>query len=214
MAEEIPFNEEQIKKLNEISRLPIEQQKIELQKFLVTLNQGQIEFLKRKQDVGGDRQCIFCAISEGKVDSKMIYSDDFIMAVLDINPANKGHVLVFPRKHVQVLGQLNDDEVMHLFKIVNKIATAIFENLKAEGTNIFLANGAVAGQNMPHVIVHVIPRYQGDGVVFEWKGKKMSEEELQDVSNLLTDRIKTEEKVEKKEIRELKNRDIKAYRVP
>ena len=212
MAEEIPFNEEQIKKLNELSKLPIEQQKIELQKFLATLNQGQIEFLKRKQDVGGDRQCIFCAISEGKVDSKMIYSDDFVMAVLDINPANKGHVLVFPRKHVQVLGQLNDDEVMHLFKIVNKTATAIFENLRAEGTNIFLANGAVAGQNMPHVIVHVIPRYQGDGVVFEWKGKKMSEKDLDDVKILLSDKVKFEQKVEKEEIKEYKS--SKTQRIP
>jgi len=213
MAGEIPFSEEQIQQLNEIAKLPVEQQKIELQKFIKTLNKEQIEFLKKQQTAA--TQCTFCSIAEGKVESKKIYEDNIVIAVLDINPANKGHILVFPKKHVQVLGQLNDEEVMHLFNIVNKVSVSIYENLKAEGTNIFVANGVAAGQNMPHVIVHVIPRYQGDEVVFEWKGKKMSEKDLDDVMNVLSNKIKVEEKIEKKEVKEIKNyKADKIQRVP
>jgi len=213
MAEEIPFNEEQINKLNEIAKLPVEQQKIELQSFIKTLNKEQIEFLKKQQTSA--TQCIFCSIGEGKVESRKIYEDDKVIAVIDINPASRGHVLVFPKKHAQVLGQLSDEEVTYLFKIANKTATVIYENLKAEGTNIFVANGVAAGQNMPHVIVHVIPRYQGDGVTFEWKGKKMSEKDLDDVMNVLSNKIKFEQKIEKKEVKEIKDyRADKVQRIP
>ncbi|MEK6861276.1 MAG: HIT family protein [Nanoarchaeota archaeon] len=213
MPEDVPFSEEQIAKLNELAKLPPEQQRAELQKFIKTLNKEQVEFLKKQQGAG--TQCIFCSIAEGKIESKMIYEDPSVIAVLDINPANKGHVIVFPRRHVQVLGQLSDEEVMHLFKVVNKASVVIFENIKAEGTNIFLANGAIAGQNMPHVIVHVIPRFQGDEVVFEWKGKKMSEKDLDDVKNLLSDKIKFEQKIEKKEVKEIKDdKASRTYRIP
>lgn len=211
--ENIPFNEEQIAKLNEIAKLPIEEQKVELQRFVKTLNKEQIEFLKNQQ--ARATECIFCSIAEGKIESKKIYDDGTVICVLDINPANKGHVIVFPRKHAQVLGQLNDDEVSHLFKVANKTASAVFENLKAEGTNIFVANGVAAGQNMPHVIVHVIPRFQNDGIVFQWKGKKMDEKDLDEVKNILIGKIKFEEKIIKKEIDEIKEvKKDKVYRIP
>jgi histidine triad (HIT) family protein len=62
--------------------------------------------------------------------------------------------------------------------VVNNLAKHLFETLKADGTNIFLANGAAAGQKAPHVFVHVIPRYKDDDISFEWHGKKAEEGEL------------------------------------
>jgi len=174
-----PFSEEQIKQLNEIGKLPPAEQQAKLQAMLSTFNEKQIKFLQEQQKRGqGEGQCPFCLIVEGKIPSQKIYEDEQIIAVLDINPATKGHTLVMPKKHYALTAQMPDSELAHLFMVVNNLAKHLFQTLQADGTNIFLANGAVAGQRAPHVFVHVIPRYKDDGVSFEWEGKKAEDEEL------------------------------------
>ena len=117
-----PLSEEQIKKLNEISKLPMEKQQGELNQFLKTLNPEQIEFLKKQQFQ--QEECPFCLIAEGKIESYKVYEDKEVIAVLDIKPANEGHVLVMPKKHAQFSTEI--DDVGHLFNIANKIAGRIF----------------------------------------------------------------------------------------
>lgn len=208
---ENPLSEEQIKKINEIAKLSQEKQQQELQGFIKTLSPEQLEFLQSQQQNQG---CLFCSIAEGKIESKKIYQDDKVMAVLDINPAIPGHVIVFPKKHVQVLTQLSDEESAYLFKIANKISAVVFDNLKAEGTNIFIANGHAAGQNSPHAIIHVIPRFSKDGLSLSWKGKKVSEEALDEIKKKLENKVKLEEKVIKEEIDEFSVNDEEEYRLP
>src|SRR3989344_595332 len=174
---ENPLSEAQVKKLNEIATLPAEKQQAELQKFLKTLNPEQLEFLKQSQK--GD--CPFCSIVSGKIQAKKVYEDDSVLAALDIRPANPGHLIVFPKKHYSLSAQMPEDEVAHLFKIANKLATAVFDVVKAEGTNIFLANGLTAGQNAPHVLVHVIPRFNEDNVAFQWDNKKLDNKEMDSI---------------------------------
>ena len=208
---ENPLSDEQIKKINEIAKLPPEKQQPELQSFIKTLAPEQLEFLQSQQQTQG---CLFCSIAEGKIESKKIYQDDSVMAVLDINPAIPGHVLVFPKKHVQVLTQLSDEESAYLFKIANKISAVIFDNLKAEGTNIFIANGHAAGQNSPHAIIHVIPRFSKDGLSLSWKGKKVSEEALDELKKKLENKVKFKETVIKQEIDEFSVNEEEEYRLP
>lgn len=124
------------------------------------------------------QQCLFCQISEGKIEAKKIYEDDFILAILDINPASKGHTLVFPKEHYQVLSQVPDKLIGDLFNVANKLSGIIFEGVKADGTNIFVANGPAAGQNSPHAVIHIIPRFNEDKVGLMWEPKKGDEEEL------------------------------------
>ena len=88
-----PLTKEQLDKINEISKLPADKQKEEFSKFLEELDEEQIEFLKQQQ---GKSQCLFCNISDGKISSYKIYEDDGVLGILDINPASKGHVIVFP----------------------------------------------------------------------------------------------------------------------
>ena len=175
-----PFTEEQIKELNEIGKLPPAEQQAKLQAMLSTFNEEQIKFLQDQQKSVQEQgnQCPFCLIVEGKIPSQKIYEDDQVLAVLDINPATKGHTLVMPKKHYALTAQMPDGELAHLFMVVNNLAKHLFETMQAEGTNIFLANGAAAGQRAPHVFVHVIPRYKDDGINFEWEGKKAEDEEL------------------------------------
>ncbi|MEK6826636.1 MAG: HIT domain-containing protein, partial [Nanoarchaeota archaeon] len=135
---------------------PIEEQKKELPGFLKTLSREQVEFLKRQQGTS----CPYCAIAEGKIEARKVYEDENLIGALEINPANKGHVVLFPKKHYEILNQIED--VGHLFNIAKRISGAIFESVKAEGTNIFVSNGASAGQTVPHVAVHIVPRFKDD----------------------------------------------------
>ena len=202
---ENPLSEAQVKKLNEIANLSADKQQSELQKFLKTLNPEQLEFIKQSQK----GECPFCSIAEGKIPAKKIYQDDQVMAVLDIRPANPGHLIVFPRKHYSLTAQMPDSEVSYLFKIANKLASKVFESVNAEGTNIFVANGLIAGQNAPHVLVHVIPRFQEDNVIFQWDAKKLDEKEMDSVFSSLKDSIKLEEKVVKEEKKKLPKSSVK-----
>ncbi|HLD15515.1 MAG TPA: HIT domain-containing protein [Candidatus Nanoarchaeia archaeon] len=201
-----PLSEEQIKKINEISKLQADKQQIELQKFLKTLNPEQIEFLTKNQK----GECPFCSIVSGKIPAKKIHEDDTVIAALDIRPANPGHLIVFPKKHYSLTAQMPDNEASHLFKIANKLAGKVFDVVKAEGTNIFVANGFVAGQTSPHVLVHVIPRFKDDNVIFQWEPKKIDNKENEKILSSLKNSIKPEQvviKEEKKKVIKLKKRE-------
>lgn len=110
------------------------------------------------------QNCIFCSIAEGKIQSKQIYSDPHVIAILDINPANPGHVLVIPKKHYSLMMQIPGDEIGHIFKVCKKLSQVLLHAVEADGTNIFVANGALAGQKAPHFMVHIIPRVENDNV--------------------------------------------------
>jgi histidine triad (HIT) family protein len=106
--------------------------------------------------------CIFCHIASGKVPSKKVYEDEKVVGVLDINPASPGHVLIIPKKHIMILPQMSDEDIGHAFNVAKKLSLHLLRNIKAKGTNIFVANGAAAGQKAPHFMIHVIPRDDND----------------------------------------------------
>ncbi len=205
------FNQEEIKRLQEISKLKGEEQKKELDKFLKTLKPEQIEFLKRQQ--GGE--CVFCNIANGKAESYKVYEDKDVIAVLDINPASPGHLLIFPKKHYQILNQMSESETGHIFKVVNKLSGVVFEAVKAEGTNVFVANGVVAGQNTSHIIIHVIPRFKDDKVMFNWEKADVGKEEMEEIVGKIKDKVRVEDVVEvKKEKEKIEEVDFESGRVP
>jgi len=142
------------------------------------------------------KNCIFCHISSGQVQSKKVYEDDKVLAVLDINPASPGHIIIFPKEHFVILPQIPEDLVGHLFKVARNLSAILLKNLKAKGTNVFIANGAVAGQKAPHFMMHVIPRTEGDGLNFSMPGKEMTKEQLADVRNKLLSKAATPQSTE------------------
>ncbi len=110
------------------------------------------------------QQCIFCHIAAGRVASRKIYEDDKVVAVLDINPANPGHVLIVPKEHYVIMPQIPEDVLEHIGMIAKGISHAQLKAFKAQGTNIFVANGVAAGQRAQHFMMHVIPRMERDDV--------------------------------------------------
>jgi histidine triad (HIT) family protein len=183
------LSEQRIAEIQErLKGLDPEEQQQKLQEILKELPQDELNEITQQQ-------CPFCGIVDKKIDAKTVYEDGIVMAVLDINPANKGHVILFPKKHHQFLFQVSDTEAAHMFKIVNKISLAMVNGLNAEGNNIFVANGQIAGQNASHVIVHIIPRYKDDGIDFKWDFKKINDEEMLNLVSTIKKNIVTHKEV-------------------
>lgn len=110
------------------------------------------------------QQCIFCQITQGKIPTKTIFEDDLVKVILDINPASPGHCLIIPKQHFMVLPQVPKPLVEHMALIAKRISLTILRSMKVDGTSWFAANGAIAGQRANHVMMHIIPRADGDGV--------------------------------------------------
>ena len=106
--------------------------------------------------------CIFCKIVSGDIPAKIVYEDDFTIAFLDISPCAEGHTVVIPKKHFELFTDMDDEDAGNLFASVNKVANAVEKALNTDGSNIGLNNGKAAGQEVPHVHVHIIPRKEGD----------------------------------------------------
>lgn len=109
------------------------------------------------------RGCVFCQIASGKVHSRTVYSDDEVVAVLDINPAARGHMLLLPKEHFSVMPQLPEYLAEHLFMVTKGLSQAALKALQCKGTTLFVANGVAAGQKAPHFMIHIIPRSDNDG---------------------------------------------------
>lgn len=125
------------------------------------------------------KQCIFCQIISGKVQSKKVYEDDKCIAILDINPGNPGHVLLLPKEHYSIMPQLSEEEIAHLFMIAKTISNSVLRSLEVQGTNIIVQNGIAAGQKAQHFMIHIIPRKEKDGINFELPQREIPEEELE-----------------------------------
>ena len=134
--------------------------------------------------------CIVCQIIGNQIPSKKIYEDEMVLAVLDVNGANPGHCFVMPKNHYPIIEQVPDKEIARLFQVSNKISSAIFESLGAQGTNVFVANGTPAGQTVAHVTVNIIPRKENDGINLQWQPKQLSEEEMSTVELRMKDSAK------------------------
>jgi len=106
---------------------------------------------------------IFTKIIEGEIPSTKLYEDNKCIVILDINPMNKGHALVIPKEEHETTMECPDDILKHLMAIANKVAKKQIEELGSEGYNILINNKPASGQEIPHVHVHVVPRYSSDG---------------------------------------------------
>lgn len=105
-----------------------------------------------------DPSCLFCRIVAGEVPSRRIYADDHAVAFLDIGPWHRGHSLVVPRRHVPDL-ITGAPALAEIAPAVDAVARLLVSRLAADGVNLLSSTGAVAGQEVFHLHVHVVPRY-------------------------------------------------------
>lgn len=122
--------------------------------------------------------CKYCQVVHGKSKAEIVYQDDKLIAYLNHEPASLGHIMLVPKEHHTIFEQVPDAETAKMFTVASKLSAVLFDSLNLGGTNMIIANGVAAGQDIPHVAMHIIPRLQqGDNLNFEWKPKQLSEEE-------------------------------------
>ena len=129
--------------------------------------------------------CPFCAIVAGEAPASVVHETDRTLAFLDINPANPGHTLVVPREHADGLADLPERVGQRLFAVGQRVAAALRETVDPDGINLFLADGAAAGQDVFHVHLHVVPRHEDDDVVFRASQGRADRAELDEVADRL-----------------------------
>ena len=116
-------------------------------------------------------RCIFCDIINGKLPCHLIHKDDNHIVILDRYPIDVGHALIITKKPYEKLTDMSIEEIMELFSKIPKIINAIIKATKADGFSIAQNNGKAAKQIIPHVHVHIIPRYNTTGTL--WTQRKL-----------------------------------------
>ncbi|MDY6819813.1 MAG: HIT family protein [Halobacteriales archaeon] len=107
--------------------------------------------------------CIFCRIVDGELPSRTVYEDDDVQAFLDANPLAPGHTLVIPKAHHERLNDLPVGLGREVLSTLHRLTPAVEAAVEADGSNVAFNNGEAAGQEVPHVHGHIIPRFTGDG---------------------------------------------------
>lgn len=136
--------------------------------------------------------CIFCKIRDGEAPSYKVYEDEYTVAFLDINPVTDGHVLLIPREHTQYIEELSATATDALLKTMMKIVPLIQRAMDSTDSNIMINNGPNAGQLVPHVHIHIIPRPTRSGPhVFSSvaRFKPRSEEYFREIVAKIRDKI-------------------------
>ena len=124
--------------------------------------------------------CIFCKIVKGEIPCQKVYENDKIFAFLDIMPVNKGHTLIIPKEHYPALLDLPDDVLAEIAKAAKKVSKAVVRATGADGFNIGQNNGEAAGQAVFHFHMHIIPRFNNDGLK-AWPHQKLPEEDMKQI---------------------------------
>ncbi|RMD51465.1 HIT family protein [Candidatus Parcubacteria bacterium] len=113
--------------------------------------------------------CLFCRIVAGEIPAEKVYENDKVLAFLDIGPVTKGHTLIIPKKHAENLTYGDKDSALALMEAVYDFAPKLIKALGADGYNLGMNHGAVAGQEIFHTHIHLMPRYSGQPRSFEKK---------------------------------------------
>ncbi|MBU0628733.1 MAG: HIT family protein [Nanoarchaeota archaeon] len=132
------------------------------------------------------RNCIFCRIVKGEIPCARIFEDDKVISFLDISPANKGHALIVTKGHYETLLEIPDEVLLDVMSKAKKIARAMSSALGNKGFNIVMNNGKAAGQIVPHAHIHIIPRFDRDGMNVDWKHKKYNDKEIDEFRGKIT----------------------------
>lgn len=123
---------------------------------------------KYKKDTHVD--CVFCKIVKQEVPCYKIYEDEYVLAFLDIFPANEGHTLIIPKKHRINIFDIKQEELKRISIVAKKIALKMKNNLGIQNCNIIQSSGKQAGQEVFHFHMHIVPRLENDGLNI-WSGK-------------------------------------------
>ena len=113
--------------------------------------------------------CIFCKISNRTIPASFVYEDQYVFGIMSLDQPKPYKVLIIPRIHIENLYDLSDMDAARIFQVAVKVARAIRAASGCEGLNLVQSNGRLAQQDIFHFHLHLIPRFQNDDILLEWK---------------------------------------------
>jgi histidine triad (HIT) family protein len=123
--------------------------------------------------------CLFCKIVARQIPATVVHEDEHTLAFMDLGQVNPGHVLVAVKRHADNLYALDDVQAGAVLRTAARIARAIRDAFAPQGLSVYQANGKAAGQTVFHYHVHLVPRYEGDGMALTWPVKNPPREKLE-----------------------------------
>ena len=124
------------------------------------------------------QDCIFCKIIKGELPSSKLYENERVFAFLDIAPVSKGHALVIPKEHAETLLDISDSSLKEVAVALKKVSKAVKKAVNADGISVGQSNYKAAGQVVPHLHFHIMPRFEDDGFKM-WPQGKYEEGEME-----------------------------------
>lgn len=138
-----------------------------------------------------DESCIFCRIVRNQAPASIIYEDETVMAFLDIRPLNIGHTLIIPKAHYVGIFDIPKKELTNVYNVSKKISIAVKKTTNADGITIIQQNGKAAGQDIFHLHVHVVPRFEGQKLPSFNDLKQVERAKLDDIAKKIKQKLKT-----------------------
>jgi histidine triad (HIT) family protein len=128
--------------------------------------------------VAGGSPSIFARIIAGEIPCPRVFENQHVLALLDINPLAEGHTLLLPKRTVERLADLPAEDAAELAKALTVVERKVLAVTGAPACNVLLNDGRLAGQEVPHLHFHIIPRHEGDGLGYRWRPKKADPQAL------------------------------------
>lgn len=140
----------------------------------------------------GNKNCIFCRIIQKDIPNAIIYENEKFLVFMDKYPINLGHTLIVPKQHYNNLLEMPISVVGEMYSLVPPLAKAITGVIKSDGFNINQNNGKSANQIVPHVHVHIVPRYSAEKIKGQWPTRKIAKmQDLQGLAKKITENLST-----------------------
>ena len=128
-----------------------------------------------------EQNCLFCKIANKEIPSIVINETNSFLTVLDINPVNLGHSLIIPKEHIPFSSLIPKEVCEEVSQEIRRLSVLFLKHLKSRGCSVFVANGSMAGQRVPHTVIHVIPRYLKDGLSLNIEPLSINKDEIKEI---------------------------------
>jgi histidine triad (HIT) family protein len=133
--------------------------------------------------------CVFCRIVAKEIPATLVHEDEHTLAFMDIGQVNPGHVLVALKKHAENIFALSEADAAAVFRSAARVSRAIRAAFEPQGLSVYQANGRAAGQTVLHLHIHLVPRYEGDGMALTWPVKNPPREKLVEYAEKIRARL-------------------------
>jgi len=134
--------------------------------------------------------CVFCRIVAKQIPASVVYEDGETLAFMDLGQVNPGHVLVAAKAHAENVYALDDVQAAAVFRTAVKMARSVRDAFSPQGLSIYQANGSAAGQTVFHFHMHVVPRYENDGMNLIWPVKNPPRDKLEEAAAKIRARLR------------------------